>query len=101
MDATAFRKYADALSTLVIDARFVLLALILSIVATLVVVRNVLPRLIGLVVRLRRRRRRRRRARGEDEREHLGVVFPGKVECFGEVYESDGVIRLTDEPLRN
>lgn len=51
MDATAFREYADALSTFVIDARFVLLALILSIVATLVVVRNVLPRLIGLVVR--------------------------------------------------
>jgi hypothetical protein len=57
MDATAFREYAGALSTLVIDARFVLLALILSIVATLVVVRNVLPRLIGLVVRLRRRAR--------------------------------------------
>jgi len=54
MDATAFREYADALSTFVIDARFVLLALILSIVATLVVVRNVLPRLIGLVVRPRR-----------------------------------------------
>jgi hypothetical protein len=57
MDATAFREYAGALSTLVIDARFVLLALILSIVATLVVVRNVLPRLIGLVVRPRRRAR--------------------------------------------
>jgi hypothetical protein len=94
MDATAFREYAGALSTLVIDARFVLLALILSIVATLVVVRNVLPRLIGLVVRPATTR-----ARGEDEREHVGVVFPGKAESFGEVCESDGVIRLTDEPL--
>jgi len=54
MEPTAIRERATAaLATLAIDARFVvLLACILSIVATLaVVVRNVLPRLIGLVVR--------------------------------------------------
>ena len=54
MEPTAIRERATAaLATLAIDARVVvLLACILSIVATLaVVVRNVLPRLIGLVVR--------------------------------------------------
>ena len=53
MEPTAIRERATAaLAALAIDARVVLLACILSIVATLaVVVRNVLPRLIGLVVR--------------------------------------------------
>jgi len=61
MEPTAIRERATAaLATLAIDARVVLLACILSIVATLaVVVRNVLPRLIGLVVRDAMRRRRR------------------------------------------
>ena len=61
MEPTAIRERATAaLAALAIDARVVLLACILSIVATLaVVVRNVLPRLIGLVVRDAMRRRRR------------------------------------------